>query len=223
MVRHAFEVLTEGKRKTRLICFSDDMDGFRKVPGNVPKQEMLAQYIDMPLTRVPDPFGGIDGEPEYESFAHHNNARLRRFLDQFGFEYEFYSATEFYKSGQFDEILLRCAERYDDLMKIMLKSLREERQQTYSIFLPIHPETGRVLYVPMKHVDAAEATAGARNELPEPAGEHYVETFGLFLGKLGADVSFIRQYGIMVVVGCSGSNTFERAAKVTHKTCVFQE
>ena len=97
---------------------------------------------------MPDPFG------THDSFGAHNNAMLRRFLDTFGFEYEFVSATEFYKSGQFDAVLLRACERYDDIMKVMLKSLREERRQTYSIFLPIHPETGRVLYVPMKHVDA---------------------------------------------------------------------
>ncbi len=148
MVRHAFEVISD--IPTKLICFSDDLDGMRKVPGNVPNQEKLAEYLQMPLTSVPDPFG------THESFGDHNNEMLKRFLDTFGFEYEFYSARTFYKSGQFDEILLRCAERYDDLMKIMLKSLREERRETYSIFLPMHPETGRVLYVPMKHVDAGK-------------------------------------------------------------------
>jgi len=150
MVRRAFEVISD--IPTKLICFSDDLDGMRKVPGNVPQQEMLADYLQMPLTSVPDPFG------THDSFGDHNNEMLKRFLDTFGFEYEFYSARSFYQSGQFDEILRRCAERYDDLMKIMLKSLREERQETYSIFLPLHPETGRVLYVPMKHVDAREAT-----------------------------------------------------------------
>ncbi|MBF9035008.1 lysine--tRNA ligase [Rhodobacterales bacterium HKCCE2091] len=150
MVRRAFEVISD--IPTRLICFSDDMDGMRKVPGNVPQQDMLREHLQKPLTSVPDPFG------THDSFGDHNNAMLRRFLDTFGFEYEFYSATEFYKSGKFDEILLRAADRYDALMKVMLKSLREERQQTYSIFLPIHPETGRVLYVPIKHVDAAEGT-----------------------------------------------------------------
>jgi len=124
----------------------------RKIPGNVPQQEMLAEHMHKPLTSVPDPFG------THESFGHHNNAMLRRFLDTFGFEYEFYSAREFYASGQFDEVLRRAAERYDEVMKVMLKSLREERQQTYSIFLPIHPETGRVLYVPMKKVDAVNHT-----------------------------------------------------------------
>ncbi len=150
MIRRAFEALTD--IPTRLICFSDDLDGMRKVPDNVPNTEMLREHLQKPLTSVPDPFG------EFESFGHHNNAMLRRFLDTFGFEYEFISATDFYKTGQFDDVLRRAAERYDDIMKVMLKSLREERQQTYSCFLPIHPETGRVLYVPMKHVDGAAGT-----------------------------------------------------------------
>jgi len=150
MIRRAFEVISD--IPTRLICFSDDMDGMRKVPDNVPNTAMLREHLQKPLTSVPDPFG------THDSFGHHNNAMLRRFLDTFGFEYEFISATDFYKDGRFDEVLLRAAERYDAIMKVMLKSLREERQQTYSCFLPIHPETGRVLYVPMKHVDAKEGT-----------------------------------------------------------------
>ena len=148
MIRRAFEIISD--IPTRLFCFSDDLDGMRKVPENVPQQEMLHENLQKPLTSVPDPFG------EYPSFGDHNNAMLRRFLDTFGFEYEFMSATEFYKSGAFDETLLRAAERYDAIMKIMLASLREERQQSYSCFLPIHPETGRVLYVPIKHVDAGK-------------------------------------------------------------------
>ncbi|MEJ6397516.1 lysine--tRNA ligase [Yoonia sp. 208BN28-4] len=150
MVRRAFEVISD--IPTKLICFSDDVDGMRKVPGNVPNPELLTQHLQRPLTRVPDPFG------THESFGHHNNARLRTFLDTFGFQYDFISATEFYGSGKFDEILLRACERYDDIMKVMLKSLREERRETYSIFLPIHPESGRVMYVPMKHVDAKNGT-----------------------------------------------------------------
>ena len=150
MIRRAFEVISD--IPTRLICFSDDLDGMRKVPGNVPNRDALAEHLQKPLTSVPDPFG------THESFGAHNNAMLRRFLDTFGFDYEFISATEFYRSGQFDTVLLRAAERYDDVMKVMLKSLRDERRQTYSIFLPIHPETGRVLYVPIKHVDAAAGT-----------------------------------------------------------------
>ena len=148
MIRRAFELISD--IPTRLFCFSDDLDGMRKVPDNVPQPELLRENLQKPLTSVPDPFG------EYPSFGDHNNAMLRRFLDTFGFEYEFISATDFYRSGRFDETLLRAAERYDAIMKIMLASLREERQQTYSCFLPIHPETGRVLYVPIKHVDAAK-------------------------------------------------------------------
>ncbi len=150
MIRRAFEVISD--IPTRLICFSDDLDGMRKVPDNVPDRDMLLDNLQRPLTTVPDPFG------EFDSFGAHNNAMLRRFLDTFGFEYEFISATEFYKSGLFDDTLRLCAERYDAIMAIMLKSLREERQQTYSAFLPIHPETGRVLYVPLKEVNARDHT-----------------------------------------------------------------
>jgi lysyl-tRNA synthetase class 1 len=143
MVRHAFEVLTGGKRETRLICFSDDMDGLRKVPSNVPNQEMLQAALNKPLTRVPDPFG------KFESFAHHNNAMLRDFLDRFGFSYEFMSATEAYASGRFDETLLKMLKAYDKVMDIILPTLGPERRATYSPFLPVCPRTGRVLQVPM--------------------------------------------------------------------------
>ncbi len=150
MVKRAFEEISD--IPTKLVCFSDDLDGLRKVPGNVPNPERLEQHLQRPLTSVPDPFG------KYESFGHHNNAMLRRFLDTFGFEYEFISAKAFYESGQFDEILKRAVEKYDDIMAVMLKSLREERAATYSIFLPIHPESGRVMYVPMKSVNAQDYT-----------------------------------------------------------------
>lgn len=150
MVRRAFETMSD--IPTKLISFSDDLDGLRKVPGNVPNPDMMQPYLQQPLTSVPDPFG------THDSFGAHNNAMLCRFLDTFGFDYEFISSTEFYGSGKFDEILLLAAERYDALMEVMLKSLREERRQTYSIFLPFHPETGKVLYVPMKKVDAAAGT-----------------------------------------------------------------
>ncbi|MGB8622921.1 MAG: lysine--tRNA ligase, partial [Paracoccaceae bacterium] len=188
MIRRAFEAISD--IPTRLICFSDDMDGMRKVPGNVPDREMLAEHLQKPLTSVPDPFG------THESFGHHNNAMLRRFLDTFGFDYEFYSATEFYRSGRFDEVLLRAAERYDDIMAVMLKSLREERQQTYSIFLPIHPETGRVMYVPMKHVDAKAGTItfddedGNEMTLPVTGGNvklQWKPDFGARWAALGVD------------------------------------
>ena len=153
MVRTAFRLLTADKVATRLLCFSDDMDGMRKIPDNVPDKAALEPYLHQPLTVVPNPFGG-----DYASFGHHNNAMLRRFLDTFGFDYEFASATEYYKSGKFDDVLMLALERYDDIMKVMLPTLGEERQATYSPFLPISPKSGRVLYVPMKHVDAKEGT-----------------------------------------------------------------
>src|SRR6202035_390558 len=152
MVRHAFRVLTEDKIKTRLIAFSDDMDGLRKVPDNVPNKEMVALHLGKPLTKVPDPFG------THPSFADHNNARLRAFLDQFGFDYEFLSATACYTSGRFDAALLQVLRRFDQVMAIMLPSLREERAQTYSPFLPISPRTGEVLQVPILAHDAKAGT-----------------------------------------------------------------
>jgi lysyl-tRNA synthetase class 1 len=153
MVRHAFRVLTDDKVKTRLIAFSDDMDGLRKVPDNVPNKEMLAAHLGKPLTKVPDPFSN-----EYPSFGAHNNARLRAFLDTFGFEYEFLSATDCYTSGRFDKALLQVLSNYDKVMAIMLPSLREERAQSYSPFLPISPRTGIVLQVPVTAHDAQAGT-----------------------------------------------------------------
>ena len=137
MVRHAYETLTG--QATKLVCFSDDMDGFRKVPTNIPNQEMMAGYIDMPLTKVPDPFGAAP------SYGMHNNLRLQAFLDGFGFEYEFKSSTECYANGDFDATLMRVLEQYDAIMAIMLPTLGPERQATYSPFFPICPDTGRVL------------------------------------------------------------------------------
>jgi lysyl-tRNA synthetase, class I len=152
MVRHAFRVLTDDAIKTRLIAFSDDMDGLRKVPDNVPNQELLQRHLGKPLTKVPDPFG------THPSFGAHNNARLRSFLDHFGFEYEFLSSTDCYTSGRFDTALLRVLERFDAVMKIMLPSLREERAQTYSPFLPVCPRTGVVLQVPVVAHDVKAGT-----------------------------------------------------------------
>ncbi len=190
MVRRAFEVLMPGVR-TRLLCFSDDMDGMRKIPDNVPDRAFLEPYLHMPLTAVPNPFGG-----NYESFGHHNNAMLRRFLDTFGFEYEFASATDYYKSGRFDTILKRVAERYDAIMAIMLPSLGPERRATYSPFLPISPKTGRVLYVPMKKVNAADATItfddedGEETTIPVTGGHvklQWKPDFGARWAALGVD------------------------------------
>ncbi|MBU6372230.1 MAG: lysine--tRNA ligase [Alphaproteobacteria bacterium] len=170
MVRHAFRALTGDTIPTKLIAFSDDMDGFRKVPANVPNQEMLAEHLGKPLTQVPDPFG------THASFAHHNNARLRSFLDGFGFEYEFLSSTEQYKSGRFDEALLKMLDRYDRIMAIMLPTLGEDRRATYSPFLPISPKTGRVLQVPTLARDLGRGTIifqdedGEKIELPVTGG-----------------------------------------------------
>jgi lysyl-tRNA synthetase, class I len=162
MVRTAFRVLTEDRIPTRLICFSDDMDGLRKVPDNVPNKEMVAAYLHQPLTSVPDPFG------EHDSFGAHNNARLRRFLDRFGFAYEFQSATEVYRSGTFDATLLRMLEVYDEVMAIMLPSLGEERRETYSPFLPISQTTGAVLQVPIVELKRESGTIVYRD--PDTGG-----------------------------------------------------
>lgn len=168
MVRRAFEMISD--IPTRLLCFSDDMDGLRKVPTNIPNREELEQDLHLPLTRVRDPFGC------HESFGHHNNAMLRQFLDDFGFEYEFASSSEYYHAGRFDEMLLTALERYDELMKIMLPTLGAERQKTYSPFLPISPKTGHVLQVPTLERNAAkgmivyEEPDGERVEIPVTGG-----------------------------------------------------
>jgi len=175
MVRRAFEALTGHAWPTRLIAFSDDMDGFRKVPSNLPRQDMLSEHLGLPLTRVPDPFGCCD------SFAHHNNRQLRNFLDQFGFEYEFLSSTEQYRSGAFDAALRTMLERFDDVMAVMLPTLGEERRATYSPFLPISPTTGRVLQVPTleRNVEAGtivfEDEDGSKREAPVTGGRVKVQ------------------------------------------------
>ncbi|MEM8596883.1 MAG: lysine--tRNA ligase [Pseudomonadota bacterium] len=188
MVRRAFEAISD--IPTRLICFSDDLDGMRKVPENVPNPDALVEYLQQPLSAVPDPFD------THESFGAHNNARLRTFLDHFGFDYEFISAAEFYRTGRFDEILLRAAERYDRLMDVMLPTLGEERQATYSIFLPLSPKTGRVLYVPIRHVDAKEGTVtfededGTETTVPVTGGNvklQWKPDFGARWAALGVD------------------------------------
>jgi lysyl-tRNA synthetase class 1 len=171
MVRHAFRVLTEDKIKTRLLAFSDDMDGMRKVPDNVPNREMLTGHLGQPLTRVPDPFG------THDSFGAHNNARLRAFLETFDFEYEFASATDYYLTGKLDEKLLVMLAHYDDVMQIMLPTLREERRKTYAPFLPVHPETGVVMQVPIEERHVSRGTivwtdpdTGKRFETPVTGG-----------------------------------------------------
>jgi len=153
MVRHAFHILTENKVKTRILCFSDDMDGLRKVPENVPNRDEMLAFIGQPLSKVPDPF--MQG---YPSFGAANNARLRAFLDHFGFDYQFASATDYYASGQFDATLLKMLAAYDEVMAIILPTLGEERRASYSPFLPISPISGKVLQVPIIARDVANGT-----------------------------------------------------------------
>ena len=151
MVRRAFEALAP-EIPTRLFAFSDDMDGLRKVPDNIPNQDLVRAHLGKPLTQVPDPFG------THGSFGAHNNARLCAFLDAYGFEYEFQSATDWYKSGRFDGVLLKVLEQYDAIMDVMLPTLGEDRQQSYSPFLPVCPETGVVLQVPVLVRDLKNGT-----------------------------------------------------------------
>jgi lysyl-tRNA synthetase class 1 len=163
-VRRAYTELTGAP--SRLLAFSDDMDGLRKVPDNVPNREQLAGYLNRPLTRIPDPFG------THDSFGAHNNARLRGFLDSFGFEYEFASATEYYAAGRFDAALVRVLEEYDAIMAVILPTLGPERRATYAPVLPIHPRTGEVMQVPLIARDPAAGTIAWR----DPATNEAVET-----------------------------------------------
>ena len=170
MVRTAFRALTDDAIPTRLIVFSDDMDGLRKIPENVPNREMLEEDRDKPVRDVRDPFG------EHESFGAHNNARLLAFLDGFGFDYEFFSATDCYRSGRFDAVLLTALERFEAIQKVMLPTLGEERRATYSPFLPISPKTGKVLQVPTLERNVEKGTIvfadedGELTEVPVTGG-----------------------------------------------------
>jgi len=169
MVRRAFERLSD--IPTKLFAFSDDMDGMRKVPDNIPDGGKLEEFLHLPLSAVPDPFG------THDSFAAHNNARLRAFLDDYGFEYTFVSATETYKSGRFDAALLKTLECYDAVQSIMLPTLGEERRRTYSPFLPVCAETGHVLQVPVVERDVNAGTIvyqredGNKVETPVTGGQ----------------------------------------------------
>jgi lysyl-tRNA synthetase, class I len=187
-VRHAFETMSD--IPTHLIAFSDDMDGLRKVPDNLPQPEMLAANLGKPLTSIPDPFG------THESFGHHMNARLRAFLDQFGFRYEFYSSTATYKSGRFDEALLRILANYDKVMDVMLPTLGQERQQTYSPFLPVSPRSGKVLLAKVVGRDVAKGTItyieedGSEETVPVTGGHcklQWKPDMGMRWAALGVD------------------------------------
>src|SRR3954452_24128006 len=164
MVRHALSEMVGWP--SRLIAFSDDMDGMRKVPPGVPHQEMMHQHLDQPLSRVPDPYGC-----GHDSYAAHNNNLLKEFLDRFGFDYEFLASSDCYGSGRFDEALRQVLRRWDAIMEVMLPTLREERRQTYSPILPISPESGKVLQVPVEVVDAEAAIV----RYTDPASQQPVE------------------------------------------------
>ncbi len=191
MVKRAFEQISD--IPTKLICFSDDMDGLRKVPGNVPNQEQMAEDMHLPLTKVRDPFG------THPSFGEHNNDRLKAFLDRFGFEYEFASSTEYYRSGKFDDMLLRVLERFDRVMEIMLPSLGgvdADRVKTYSPFLPVSPKTGRVLQVPTLERHVGKGTIvyqepdGETVEVPVTGGHvklQWKPDWGMRWAALGVD------------------------------------
>ncbi len=168
MVRHAFSLLSD--IPTRLFAFSDDMDGLRKVPENLPNRDMIAGHLGKPLTAIPDPFG------THESFGHHMNSRLQAFLDEFGFHYEFKSATACYQSGEFDAALLNVLRHYDAVINVILPTLGEERRQTYSPFLPLCPTTGKVLQVPVLERNLEAGTIvfadeqGKKHEVPVTGG-----------------------------------------------------
>ncbi len=190
MVRHAFEAITGAQIPTTILCVSDDMDGMRKILTTVPDAAMLEDHMQKPLTTVPDPFG------THDSYGAHMNARLQAFLNGFGFDYDFRSATELYKSGAYDDYLLRALEKFDDIMAVMLPTLGEERRATYSPFLPISPTTGRILYVPMKSVDAKAGTItfddedGTEVTLPVTGGNAKLQwkpDFGMRWAALGVD------------------------------------
>ncbi|MBB5713447.1 lysine--tRNA ligase [Sphingomonas aerophila] len=172
MVRRAFAALSD--QPTRLVAFSDDMDGLRKVPDNVPNGAMLAEHLGKPLSRIPDPFG------THDSFAAHNNAMLRQFLDRFGFEYEFASSTEYYASGRFDDALKLVLRHYDAIQAVMLPTLRAERRASYSPVLPVSPTSGVVLQVPVEVVDADAGTIAFTDE----SGERIVRSALGGLAKL---------------------------------------
>lgn len=168
MVMHAFRQISDLPAK--VTCFSDDMDGLRKVPGNIPNAEVLEQNIGQPLTAIPDPFG------THESYAHHNNARLREFFDSFGFDYEFISSTEYYRSGMFDEALLKMLEHYEEIKQAVIPILGEERAANYSPFMPLSPTSGKVLQVPILETNPKDGTIvfededGQKKEVPVTGG-----------------------------------------------------
>lgn len=207
-VRRAFTELTG--LPSRLIAFSDDMDGLRRVPDNVPSRELLQPHLGKPLTRIPDPFG------THGSFGAHNNARLRAFLDQFGFEYEFASATDYYTSGRFDAALLRVLEMYDEIVAAILPTLGPERRETYSPVLPLHPRTGQVMQVRLDEHDAAAGTVRWRDPDTGERFETSVRGGGCKL-QWKADWA-MRWYALSVDYEMSGKDLID-SVRLSGKVC----
>ncbi len=208
-VRNAFSRLMPDV-PTRLIAFSDDMDGLRKVPDNVPNREMLAGHLGKPVTAIPDPFG------THESFGHHNNARLRAFLDGFGFDYEFASSSDYYRSGRFDAALIRMAERHEEVRGVILPTLGPDRRATYSPFLPIHPRSGMVMQVPMEEVRPAEDLLVWRD--PETGERHGTRiTGGHCKAQWKADWA-LRWYALGVDYEMSGKDLID-SVRLSSQIC----
>ncbi|UMM64676.1 Lysine--tRNA ligase [Aristophania vespae] len=206
-VRQAFEAMTG--RKTRLLAFSDDMDALRKVPTNVPQQDMLQQHLGLPLSCIPDPFG------THESFAAHNNALLCEFLDNFGFDYEFASATKYYKSGTFDKALKRVLEVHDKIIAVIAPTLGAERRATYSPVLPIHPETGRVMQVPILEVNPEAGTVVWEDE----TGKRFETSVYGGQAKMQWKADWaMRWYALGVDYEMSGKDLIE-SVKLSSKIC----
>ena len=207
-VRHAYTDLTG--HPSRLIAFSDDMDGLRKVPDNVPNRDMLASHLGKPLTRIPDPFG------THESFGAHNNARLRAFLDEFGFDYEFASSSDYYGSGRFDAALIRVLEVFDDIMAVILPTLGPKRRATYSPVLPIHPRTGQVMQVP---IEAHDPSAGTIVWSVPEAGERFETDVRGGRSKLQWKADWaMRWYALGVDYEMSGKDLIE-SVKLSSRVC----
>ncbi len=188
-VKKAFELLAPSI-PTKLICISDDIDGLRKVPENLPNQELITANLGKPLTSVPDPYG------THDSFGDHMNNRLQGFLDSFGFEYEFISAAKKYKNGDFDDTMLKVLEKYDEIMAVMLPTLGSERQKTYSPFMPIDINSGIVIDKGVIGVNKEQGTVkykdqnGQEKEVPVTGGSCKLQwkvDFGARWFTLGVD------------------------------------
>lgn len=202
MVQHALQTLSD--IPTRLFCFSDDVDGLRKVPDNVPHPEWLQEHLGQPLTEVPDPY------EKYPSFGEHNNAMLQEFLDSFGFRYEFQSATQHYKAGDFDAMLLNVLRHYDEIMALILPTLRDERRVTYSPFLPICPTTHQVLQVAMEAVDPDAGTVTYRD--PTTGRLVEVPVTGVRASCSGKSTGADAGLCSGSIMKCSGKTSFRRTS-----------